>query len=114
MTIQVLNSTRILDYLISLPEANAELVAITGASGGGSHTMLMTALDDRIKVSVPVVMLSCYFYGGCPCESGLPIHLCGKGTNNAEIAAMAAPRPQMVVLMAATGLIMCLKLNFLI
>ena len=97
MTVQVLNSFRILDYLTSLPEADVERIGITGASGGGSHTMLITALDDRIKVSAPVVMLSCYFYGGCPCESGMPIHLCGKGTNNAELAAMAAPRPQLVV-----------------
>lgn len=97
MTIQALNSIRILDYLCSLKEADTDRVAITGGSGGGSHTMLITALDDRIKVSVPVVMLSCYFSGGCPCESGMPVHLCGGGTDNPEIAAMAAPRPQLVI-----------------
>jgi hypothetical protein len=96
-SVQVLNSIRILDYLTSLPEADVERIGITGASGGGSHTMLITALDNRIKVSAPVVMLSCYFYGGCPCESGMPIHLCGNGTSNVEFAAMAAPRPQLVV-----------------
>jgi hypothetical protein len=96
-SIQALNSIRILDYMTSLPEADISRIGITGASGGGSQTMLITALDDRITVSAPVVMLSCYFYGGCPCESGMPIHLCGKGTNNVEIAAMAAPRPQLVV-----------------
>jgi hypothetical protein len=42
-------------------------------------------------------MLSSYFSGGCPCESGLPVHLCGGGTNNDEVAAMAAPRPQLVI-----------------
>lgn len=97
MTVQALNSFRILDFLLSLKEADPNRVAITGASGGGSHTMLMTALDDRIKLSVPVVMLSSYFSGGCPCESGQPVHLCGGGTNNDEIAAMAAPRPQLVI-----------------
>ncbi|MBS7564907.1 acetylxylan esterase [Mucilaginibacter sp. Bleaf8] len=97
MTIQALNSFRILDYLLTLKNADSKRVAITGASGGGSHTMLMTALDDRIKVSVPVVMLSSYFSGGCPCESGMPVHLCGGGTNNDELAAMAAPRPQLVI-----------------
>ncbi|HEU4901578.1 MAG TPA: acetylxylan esterase, partial [Flavisolibacter sp.] len=96
-SIQVLNAERILDYLLSLKEADPARVAITGASGGGSQTMLMTALDDRIKLSVPVAMLSSYHSGGCPCESGMGIHLCGGGTNNAEIAAMAAPRPQLVV-----------------
>lgn len=97
MTIQALGGIRILDYLLSLKEADPLRVGITGGSGGGSHTVLMTAIDDRITVSAPVVSLSSYFYGGCPCESGMPIHSCAGGTNNVEIAAMAAPRPQLVV-----------------
>lgn len=97
MTMQVLGSFRILDYLLTLKEADHSRVAITGGSGGGSHTVLMTALDDRITVSAPVVSLSSYFYGGCPCESGMPIHDCGQRTDNVEIAAMAAPRPQLIV-----------------
>ncbi len=96
-SIQALNAIRILDYLLSLKDADASRVAITGASGGGSQTMLMTAIDDRIKLSVPVAMMSSYHSGGCPCESGMGIHLCGGGTNNVEIAAMAAPRPMLVV-----------------
>jgi hypothetical protein len=96
-SIQVLNTERILDYLLSLKEADPARVAITGASGGGSQTMLMTAIDDRIRLSVPVAMLSSYHSGGCPCESGMGVHVCGGGTNNAEIASMAAPRPQLVV-----------------
>lgn len=96
-SIQALNAIRILDYLLSLKNADPERVAITGGSGGGSHTMLVTAIDDRIKLSVPVVMLSSYHSGGCPCESGMGIHLCGNGTNNVEIAGMAAPRPQLIV-----------------
>jgi len=97
MTIQALNGERALDYLLSLKNADPSRAAITGGSGGGSQTMLLTALDDRIKVSVPVVMLSTYHSGGCPCESGQPVHLCGEGTNNAEIAAMAAPRPLLAI-----------------
>jgi sugar phosphate isomerase/epimerase/dienelactone hydrolase len=97
MTIQALGAIRILDYLLSLKNADTNRVAITGGSGGGSHTVLMTAVDDRIKVSAPVVSLSSYFYGGCPCESGMDIHSCGNRTDNVEIAAMAAPRPQLIV-----------------
>jgi hypothetical protein len=97
MTIQVLGSIRILDYLLSLKDADTNRVAMTGGSGAGSHTILMTAIDDRIKVSAPVVSLSSYFYGGCPCESGMPVHSCGGRTDNVEIAAMAAPRPQLIV-----------------
>lgn len=97
MTIQVLGSIRMLDYLLSLKESDTSRVAITGGSGAGSHTVLMTAIDDRIKVSAPVVAISSYFYGGCPCESGMDIHSCGGRTDNVEIAAMAAPRPQLLV-----------------
>ncbi|HKO78981.1 MAG TPA: sugar phosphate isomerase/epimerase family protein [Chitinophagaceae bacterium] len=97
MTIQVLGSIRILDYLLSLKDVDTSRVAMTGGSGGGSQTVLMTAIDDRIKVAAPVVSLSSYFYGGCPCESGMPIHSCGGRTDNVELAAMAAPRPQLVV-----------------
>lgn len=97
MTIQALGSIRILDYLLSLKEADSNRVAMTGGSGAGSHTVLLTALDERIKVSAPVVSLSSYFYGGCPCESGMPIHDCGARTDNVELAAMAAPRPMLVV-----------------
>ena len=97
MTIQILDAIRILDYLLSLNDADASRVAITGGSGGGSHTVLMTAIDVRIKVSAPVVSLSSYFYGGCPCESGMPIHYCAGRTDNVEIAAMAAPRSQLIV-----------------
>lgn len=96
-SIQALNAIRILDYLLTLKNADPDRVAITGGSGGGSHTMLVTAIDDRIKLSVPVVMLSSYHSGGCPCESGMGVHLCGHGTNNVEIAGMAAPRPQLII-----------------
>jgi len=96
-TIQVLNGKKLLDYLLKLPQADPSRVGITGGSGGGSHSLFLTAIDDRIDVSVPVVMVSSYFSGGCPCESGQPVHLCGYGTNNAEISAMAAPRPQLII-----------------
>ena len=96
-TIQALNAIRILDYLLAFKDADPTRVAITGGSGGGSHTMLVTAIDNRITLSVPVVMLSSYHSGGCPCESGMGVHLCGGGTNNVEIAGMAAPRPQLII-----------------
>lgn len=97
MAIQALGSIRILDHLLARPDADTARVAITGGSGGGSHTELVTAIDARIKASAPVVSLSSYFFGGCPCESGLDIHGCGGRTNNVEIAALAAPRPQLIV-----------------
>ncbi|WP_206081909.1 sugar phosphate isomerase/epimerase family protein [Maribellus sediminis] len=96
-TTQALNSFRMLDYLLALDYADPDRVGITGGSGGGSHTILMSAIDDRIDVCVPTVMMSAIHYGGCPCESGNPIHFCGSGTNNVELGGMFAPKPQLVI-----------------
>jgi sugar phosphate isomerase/epimerase/dienelactone hydrolase len=97
LTMQLLAGTRILDYLLSQKDADTSRVAIVGGSGGGTQTVYMTAIDDRIKISAPVVMLSSYFYGGCPCESGANVHGCVGRTDHVELAAMAAPQPQLVI-----------------
>ncbi|WP_461451563.1 DUF4974 domain-containing protein [Mucilaginibacter sp.] len=95
--VQNLGAIRIIDYLLTLKETDPARLGISGGSGGGSHTVLMAAIDPRIKLSAPVVSVSSYFYGGCPCESGMPIHMVGGGTDNVELAAMAAPNPQLLI-----------------
>ena len=96
--IQTRNSIRIVDYLVSRKDIDPKRLAVTGASGGGTQSFILAALDQRIAVSVPCVQVSAHFFGGCICESGMPIHRNGSfQSGNVEIAALAAPRPMLLI-----------------
>lgn len=96
--VQLWNSIRALDFLQTLSDVNPEQIACTGASGGGTQTFLLCAVDSRVKVSAPVNMISCSMQGGCVCENAPLIR---RNASNMEIGALMAPRP--MILVCATG-----------
>ena len=89
---------KLLDYMLTnRKDIDPARVAANGGSGGGTHTVLLALLDDRITASAPVVHVASHFDGGCPCESGMPVQLAGGGTCEAELAAIIAPKPLLLV-----------------
>ena len=92
--LQTWNSLRALDFLASLPDVDKSRLACTGASGGGTQTFILGAIDNRLAAQAPNVMVSHSMQGGCSCENapGLRVEF-----SNMEIAAVPAPRPQILV-----------------
>ena len=89
---------KLLDYMLkNRKDIDPARVAANGGSGGGTHSVLLALLDDRITASAPVVHIASHFDGGCPCESGMPVQLAGGGTCEAELAAIIAPKPLLMV-----------------
>ena len=88
----------LLDYMLkNRKDIDPERVGVMGGSGGGTHTVLLSLLDERVTASAPVVHLASHFDGGCPCESGKPVQLSGGGTCEPELAAIMAPKPMLIV-----------------
>ena len=96
--LQTWNSIRALDFLQSLPDVDPDQIVVTGESGGGTQTFMLTAVDDRPKWSAPVNMISLIMQGGSPCENAPGLRV---GANNVEIASLMAPKPMLMV--SATG-----------
>jgi dienelactone hydrolase len=91
MGLQTFNSIRALDFLAGLSDVDPERIAVTGASGGGTQTFMLAAVDPRPAVAFPAVMVSTAMQGGCTCENACYLRV---GTGNVEIAALFAPKPQ--------------------
>ena len=88
----------LLDWMLThRKDIDPERVGVMGGSGGGTHTVLLSLLDNRVTASAPVVHLASHFDGGCPCESGKPVQLAAGGTCEPELAAVIAPKPLLIV-----------------
>jgi hypothetical protein len=90
MGLQTYNSIRALDFLLSLPDVDPQRIGVTGASGGGTQTFILCAIDDRPAAAFPAVMVSTGMQGGCICENCSYLRI---GTGNIELAGLFAPKP---------------------
>jgi len=97
LALQTWNSIRALDYICSLPEVDTNRLGVTGASGGGTQTFFLAALDDRVRVSAPVVIVYPWTEpDGCKCEGGMPVMQRAQ-TDAIELAASVSPRAQLLI-----------------
>jgi dienelactone hydrolase len=93
-----------LNTLCSRPEVDAQRIAVTGMSLGGSRTTWLAALDDRLKVVVPVAQMtryedfgaagnynlhSIYYYVPGFLKAGLDMEI---------LTSLVAPRTQMILI----------------
>lgn len=90
MGLQTWSSIRALDFLLGLPDMDDQRIAVTGASGGGTQTFILGAIDPRPAVAFPAVMVSTAMQGGCTCENACNLRV---DTGNVEFAALFAPKP---------------------
>lgn len=98
MGLQLWNSIRSVDFLLSVEDVDPERIGCTGASGGATQAFALTAVDERVKASALVNMVSAHMQGGCTCENQGHLRV---EMNNVEVAACMAPRP--LLLVSATG-----------
>jgi dienelactone hydrolase len=92
-----------LDYLYDHPNTDRERVGVTGLSGGGWQTIVLSSLDDRVKVTVPVAGFSSILsrveakeYGDLgDFEQGATDMF--DGVDFTHLTAMMAPRPTLLI-----------------
>ncbi|PYV18947.1 MAG: hypothetical protein DMG21_03255 [Acidobacteria bacterium] len=92
-----------LDYLYSHPSVDRARLGVTGLSGGGWQTILLSALEERVTVSVPVAgfssmttKIAARAYGdlGDYEQNGTDLT---DGEDYAHLTAMRAPRPTLLI-----------------
>jgi len=90
-----------LDYLYERPDVDRNRIGVTGLSGGGWQTIVLTALDERVTVSIPVAGYSAFVsrlerqadVGDL--EQNATDLLVGQ--DYPQLTAMRAPRPTLLI-----------------
>jgi cephalosporin-C deacetylase-like acetyl esterase len=102
----VWESIRAIDLLQSLQEVDPQRIGMTGASGGGHNTMYVSAIDERIRASVPVCYVNAFenllgamrgynWVGGQDLCNQVPHVL--SYADMGDICALIAPRPLRII-----------------
>jgi dienelactone hydrolase len=90
---------QIVTWLCSRPDVDPSRIAVTGNSGGGTATLFLAAIDQRLAAAVP----GCYFctfadsilaMHHCPCNYVPDLQLYGEMY---DVAGLIAPRPLLIV-----------------
>lgn len=97
-----LEMRRGLDYLSEDAHVDRSRIGVTGLSGGGWQTILLSSLDTRVGAAVPVAGFSSLttgiehpdYTGGDPEQNASDIR---QGVDYAQLAAMRAPRPTLLI-----------------
>ncbi len=93
-----------LDYLCARPDVDPARIAATGMSLGGSRTTWLAALDDRIKVAIPVAQMTRYqnlLAAGNVNDHGIYYYVPGalaSGVDMEQIVSLMAPRAQCILI----------------
>lgn len=96
----VWDGVRMLDYLELRTDVDSSRIGCTGASGGGTFTMFLTAFDDRIKAAVPVCSTATYERMhskgqiGDPCQD--PVGSYPDDMEMADLLMSRAPLPMQI------------------
>ncbi len=98
--VEAWNCVRAIDYLQSRVEVDPERIGVTGRSGGGAYSWWIAAIDERIKVAVPVAgitdlrnhVIDGCVEGHCDCMFMVNTYQWDYAT----VAALVAPRPLLI------------------
>ena len=98
--VEAWNCVRAIDYLQSRKEIDPERIGATGRSGGGAYSWFIAAIDERIKVAVPVAgitdlenhVVDGVVEGHCDCMYFVNTYR----WDYPQLAAMVAPRPLLI------------------
>lgn len=98
--VETWNGIRAIDYLLTRPEVDPDRIGITGRSGGGVTSWWVAALDERVKVTVPVAGitdLEDHVVNGCVEDHCDCMYMCNTYQwDFPKVAALIAPRPLLI------------------